>query len=67
MGTLILARHSITDASAAGRNLGQRSDPPLATDGVVLAARLGETLRAELDELPHDDLRLRRWSPARSA
>jgi phosphoserine phosphatase len=58
MGTLILARHSITDASAAGRNLGQRSDPPLATDGVVLAARLGETLRAELDELPHDDLRL---------
>jgi len=58
MGTLILARHSITDASAAGRNLGQRSDPPLAADGVVLAARLGETLRAELDELPHDDLRL---------
>jgi broad specificity phosphatase PhoE len=58
MGTLILARHSITDASAVGRNLGQRSDPPLATDGVVLAARLGETLRAELDELPHDDLRL---------
>ena len=58
MGTLIIARHSITEASAAGRNLGQRSDPPLAADGLVLAARLGETLRAELDELPHDDLRL---------
>ena len=58
MGTLILARHSITEASAAGRNLGQRSDPPLAADGVTLAARLGRTLRAELDELPHDDLRL---------
>ena len=25
MGTLIIARHSITEASAAGRNLGQRS------------------------------------------
>ena len=58
MGTLILARHSITEASAAGRNLGQRSDPPLAADGLALAARLGDTLRAELDELPHDDLRL---------
>ena len=58
MGTLILARHSITDASAAGRNLGQRSDPPLAAEGLTLAARLGDTLRAELDELPHDDLRL---------
>jgi broad specificity phosphatase PhoE len=58
MGTLILARHSITDASAAGRNLGQRSDPPLAADGIALAARLGDTLRAELEELPHDDLRL---------
>ena len=58
MGTLIIARHSITEASAAGRNLGQRSDPPLAADGLALAARLGDTLRAELDELPHDDLRL---------
>jgi broad specificity phosphatase PhoE len=58
MGTLILARHSITEASAAGRNLGQRSDPPLAADGLVLAYRLGDTLHAELDELPHDDLRL---------
>ncbi len=58
MGTLILARHSITEASAAGRNLGQRTDPPLADAGVALAARLGSTLRAELDELPHDEVRL---------
>lgn len=58
MGTLILARHSTTEASAAGRNLGQRTDPPLAAAGMDLAARLGATLRAELDELPHDDLRL---------
>jgi probable phosphoglycerate mutase len=58
MGTLILARHSTTEASAAGRNLGQRTDPPLAAAGTDLATRLGATLRAELDELPHDDLRL---------
>jgi broad specificity phosphatase PhoE len=58
MGTLILARHATTEASAAGRNLGQRSDPPLAAAGVALAERLGATLRAELDELAHDDLRL---------
>jgi ribonuclease H / adenosylcobalamin/alpha-ribazole phosphatase len=64
MGTLILARHSITEASAAGRNLGQRTDPPLAAAGRALAATLGATLRAELDELPHDVLRLIS-SPAR--
>lgn len=58
MGTLILARHSITEASAAGRNLGQRTDPPLAAAGVALASRLGSTLRAELDELRHHDVRL---------
>ena len=58
MGTLILARHSITVASAAGRNLGQRTDPPLAEAGLELAERLGETLRAELDELPHEQLRV---------
>jgi broad specificity phosphatase PhoE len=58
MGTLILARHSVTEASAAGRNLGQRTDPPLTAAGTELAARLGATLRAELDELPHDGLRL---------
>jgi broad specificity phosphatase PhoE len=64
MGTLILARHSITEASAAGRNLGQRSDLPLAPAGVELAERLGAALAAELDELPHDELRLVS-SPAR--
>lgn len=64
MGSLILARHSITAASAAGRNLGQRSDLPLAPAGVELAARLGVALAAELDELPHDEMRLVS-SPAR--
>jgi len=64
MGSLILARHSITAASAAGRNLGQRSDLPLAPAGVELAGRLGVALAAELDELPHDEMRLV-TSPAR--
>ena len=64
MGSLILARHSITEASAAGRNLGQRSDLPLTPAGVALAARLGVALTAELDELPHDEMRLL-TSPAR--
>ena len=64
MGSLILVRHSITAASAAGRNLGQRTDPPLAPEGVELARRLGLTLTAELAELPHDELRLM-TSPAR--
>lgn len=64
MGSLILARHSITEASAAGRNLGQRSDLPLAPAGVELAARLGAALAAELEELPHDEMRLL-TSPAR--
>jgi phosphoserine phosphatase len=58
MGTLVLARHSITAASAAGRNLGRRDDPPLADAGVTLATRLGVAIEAELTELPHDDLRL---------
>lgn len=58
MGSLILVRHSITEASASGRNLGQRTDPPLADAGVALAVRLGETLARELAELPHDELRL---------
>ena len=64
MGNLILVRHSITEASAAGRNLGQRTDPPLAETGVQVAARLGESLALELGELPHDDVRLLS-SPAR--
>jgi probable phosphoglycerate mutase len=58
MGSLILVRHSITAASAAGRNLGRRMDPPLADAGVELAERLGTALSAELTELPHDELRL---------
>jgi broad specificity phosphatase PhoE len=64
MGHLILVRHSTTEASAAGRNLGQRSDPPLAGSGAVLAERLGATLALELNELPHDGVRLLS-SPAR--
>jgi probable phosphoglycerate mutase len=58
MGSLILVRHSITAASAAGRNLGQRTDPPLASEGHALAERLSATLTAELAELPHDELRV---------
>jgi broad specificity phosphatase PhoE len=58
MGSLILVRHATTQASASGRNLGQRSDPPLADEGVVLADHLATTLVAELAELPHDELRL---------
>ena len=58
MGSLILVRHAITEASASARNLGQRTDPPLAAAGVELAARLGHTLAAELAELPHDELRI---------
>lgn len=64
MGNLILVRHATTAASAAGRNLGQRGDLPLADEGVALAARLGATLAAELGELPHDAVRMLS-SPAR--
>jgi broad specificity phosphatase PhoE len=64
MGHLILVRHSITEASAAGRNLGQRTDLPLTAAGVELAGRLGVTLGLELDELAHDGIRLLS-SPAR--
>jgi broad specificity phosphatase PhoE len=58
MGSLILVRHSVTAASAAGRNLGQRTDAPLAPEGLALAERLGATLGAELAELPHDEMRV---------
>ena len=58
MGNLVLVRHSITQASASGRNLGQRDDPPLAREGVRLANRLGRAIAAELEELAHDELRL---------
>jgi probable phosphoglycerate mutase len=52
MGSLFLARHATTEASAAGRNLGRRDDPPLAAEGVALAARLGSAIALELDDLP---------------
>lgn len=58
MGSLILVRHATTAASAAGRNLGQRSDPPLSDGGLALADQLGRTLAIELAELPHDEMRL---------
>jgi broad specificity phosphatase PhoE len=58
MGSLFLVRHATTAASASGRNLGQRGDPPLSDAGTALAERLGSTLAAELIELPHDELRV---------
>jgi broad specificity phosphatase PhoE len=58
MGSLVLVRHATTAASAGGRNLGQRDDPPLARAGERLAVRLAAALAAELEELPHDQIRL---------
>jgi broad specificity phosphatase PhoE len=58
MGHLLLVRHSTTDASASGRNLGQGSDPALSSAGAALAGRLGASLRDELAELPVAELRL---------
>jgi probable phosphoglycerate mutase len=58
MGHLILVRHSTTDASAGGRNLGQGSDPPLAAAGRARARQLGTELRAELADLPFAEVRL---------
>jgi ribonuclease H / adenosylcobalamin/alpha-ribazole phosphatase len=64
MGTLILVRHSLTGASESGRNLGQRSDPPLVPEGVELAERLATALATEAESLPHRELRVLS-SPAR--
>jgi probable phosphoglycerate mutase len=58
MGSLFLVRHSITAASAGGRNLGRGDDPPLAAAGTKVAGELAATLSAELSELPHDSIRL---------
>jgi broad specificity phosphatase PhoE len=58
MGHLILIRHSTTDASVGGRNLGQGSNPPLAAAGHARARRAGEELAAELRELPMSEVRL---------
>jgi broad specificity phosphatase PhoE len=55
MGSLFLARHATTEASAAGRNLGRRDDPPLAPAGRELASRLGHAIRLEMGELPTPD------------
>jgi ribonuclease H / adenosylcobalamin/alpha-ribazole phosphatase len=51
MGSLVLARHATTEASAAGRNLGRREDAPLADAGRELAVRLGHAVRSEIDDL----------------
>jgi broad specificity phosphatase PhoE len=64
VGSLFLVRHSLTAASEAGRNLGQRGDPPLTDAGVGMAKRLAASLAAELRELGHRELRLV-TSPAR--
>ena len=64
MGSLLLIRHAPTDASASGRNLGGTTDMALSAAGRELAGALARTLRAELAELPHDELRLVS-SPAR--
>lgn len=61
---MVLVRHSSTDASESGRNLGRRGDPPLTDAGAALADRLAEVLAMEVGELPHDELRLV-MSPAR--
>ena len=58
MGHLILARHSTTEASAGGRNLGQGSNPPLAPAGLERARRLGRALRDELRDMPFAEVRL---------
>ena len=58
MGSLFLVRHATTEASKAGRNLGQRADPGLAAEGAILAARTGAAIGAELAALPHDVVRI---------
>jgi broad specificity phosphatase PhoE len=58
MGSLFLVRHATTEASRAGRNLGQRADPGLTPEGEALAARTGAAIAAELAALEHDVLRV---------
>jgi probable phosphoglycerate mutase len=58
MGSLFLARHATTAASAAGTNLGQSRDAPLVPDGENLALQLGATIAQELAAMPYDELRL---------
>lgn len=58
MGSLLLVRHSLTDAFESGRNLGQLGDPPLTASGRDLAQRLAASVELELRELEHEELRL---------
>ena len=58
MGSLFLARHATTDASASGRNLGGRNDAPLSAAGERLAGALARAIAAEMAELPQDRVRL---------
>ena len=64
MGSIVLVRHATTSASQAGTNLGQRRDPGLTADGLLLAERLGRAITLELAELDQTELRLIS-SPAR--
>lgn len=57
MGSLFLIRHATTESSASGRNLGGRSDAPLAAAGESLARDLGRALADELAALPVAELR----------
>lgn len=57
MGSLFLVRHATTQASEEGVNLGQRSDPPLVEGGRALAARTGTAIAAELNGMPHAEMR----------
>lgn len=58
MGNLILVRHASTDASRERRNLGQGADPPISSDGLMLAKRLATTIADEVDALGTSELRL---------
>jgi len=58
MGSLFLVRHATTRASEDGVNLGRRTDPPLVDAGRALAARTGEAIAAELEDMPHAELRV---------
>jgi broad specificity phosphatase PhoE len=58
MGSLFLVRHATTEASKAGRNLGQRSDQGLAAEGEILASRTGAAIHQELTALSDHDVRI---------
>ena len=58
MGSLFLVRHATTEASKAGRNLGQRSDQGLAVEGEILATHTGSAILEELAALSEDDVRI---------